>query len=101
MVAGGQQHHSEVGVRLKEPTALEEGRAFIQELEVHPTGSGPLDGLSFAVRDLIDIGGCTTGCGNPSWRYTHPPATVNAVKRSLYSALHVFPVQLASHTGMY
>ena len=100
MVAGGQQHHSEVGVRLKEPTALEEGRAFIQELEVDPTDSGPLDGLSFAVKDLIDIDS-KSAYGNPSWRYTHSPATVSAVKRSLYSALHVFPVQLALHTGMY
>ena len=61
MVAGGQQHHSEVGVRLKEPTALEEGRAFIQELEVDPTDSGPLDGLSFAVKDLIAIHCKTSG----------------------------------------
>ena len=79
MVVGGQQQGSEGGVRPKGPTALEEGRAFVQEIEVDPTGSGPLDGLSFAVKDLIDIGGYKTGCGNPSWRYTHPPATVNAV----------------------
>ena len=56
------------------------GRAtFLQKLEVNPTGSGPLNGLSFAVKDLIDIGGHKTGCGNPSWGYSHPPATVNAV----------------------
>ncbi len=101
MVVGGQQQGSEGGVRPKGPTALKEGRAFVQEIEVDPTGSGPLAGLSFAVKDLIDIGGYKTGCGNPSWRYTHPPATVNAVKRSLYSALHVFPVQPALHTDMY
>jgi amidase len=79
MVAGGQQHESEGGVRPREPTAVEESRAFVQKVEVNPTGSGPLDGLSFAVKDLIDIGGHKTGCGNPSWRYSHPPATVNAV----------------------
>ena len=79
MVAGGEQHKSEGGVRPKEPTAVEEGRAFVQKVEVNSTGSGPLDGLSFAVKDLIDIGGYKTGCGNPSWRYSHPPATVNAV----------------------
>src|SRR5919107_5105725 len=78
MVAGG-QHGTEGGVRPKEATAVEEGSAFVQEIEVDPTGSGPLDGLTFAVKDLVDIGGYKTGCGNPNWRYTHPPATVNAV----------------------
>src|ERR671927_480846 len=78
MVAGG-QHGTEGGVRPKEAAAVEEGSAFVQELEVDPTGSGPLDGLTFAVKDLIDIGGHKTGYGNPSWRKTHPPASVNAV----------------------
>src|ERR671916_885518 len=79
MVASGQGHKSEGGVRPNEPTAVEEGRAFVQKVEVNPTGSGPLDGLSFAVKDLIDIGGYKTGCGNPSWGNTPPPASVNAV----------------------
>ena len=79
MVASGQLHKSEGGVRPDEPTAVEEGSAFVQRVEVNPTGSGPLDGLRFAVKDLIDIGGHKTGCGNPSWQYSHPPATVNAV----------------------
>src|ERR687889_1730894 len=78
MVSGG-QHGIEGGVRPKEAAAVEEGSAFVQELEVDPTGSGPLDGLTFAVKDLIDIGSHKTGCGNPNWRYTHPPATVYAV----------------------
>ena len=60
-------------------TGLAEGNAFVESVEVDPTGSGPLDGLSFAVKDLIDIGGHKTGCGNPSWRDTHPPASVHAV----------------------
>ena len=42
-------------------------------------GSGPLDGLSFAVKDIIDVGGHVTGCGNPAWRDTHPRAATNAV----------------------
>ena len=79
MVASGHQNKSEGGARPNGPTAVEEGRAFVQKVEVNPTGSGPLDGLSFAVKDLIDIGGHKTGCGNPSWQYSHPPATVNAV----------------------
>jgi amidase len=56
-----------------------EGNAFVESVEVDPRGSGPLDGSSFAVKDLIDIGGHKTGCGNPTWRETHPPASVNAV----------------------
>ena len=56
-----------------------EGDAFIEGVEVDPTRSGLLDGLSFAVKDLIDIGGYKTGCGNPSWGDTHPPASMNAV----------------------
>jgi amidase len=56
-----------------------EAGAFVQLLKLEPTGSGPLDGLSFGVKDLIDIGGYVTGCGNPDWAKTHPPAAVNAV----------------------
>ncbi len=54
MDAGGQQG-SEGGVHPKEPTALEEGRAFVQEIEVDPVGSGPLDGLSFAIKHLVKL----------------------------------------------
>jgi amidase len=42
------------------------------------SGSGPLHGLSFAVKDLIDIAGSVTGCGNPDWRRSHAPATATA-----------------------
>ena len=59
-------------------TVAESG-AFMEEFEIEPTGSGPLDGLRFAVKDLIDIAGHKTGCGNPSWRETHPVAAVHAV----------------------
>jgi amidase len=58
---------------------IAEDRAFVDSFEVGPTGSGTLDGLSFAVKDLIDIGGHVTGCGNPDWRDTHAPAAANAV----------------------
>jgi amidase len=55
------------------------GAAFVESFDVGPTGSGALDGLSFAVKDLIDIGGRKTACGNPTWRDTHPPAVAHAV----------------------
>ena len=58
---------------------VEESGAFVQLLEIEPTGSGPLDGLCFGVKDLIDIRGYITGCGNPDWAESHPPAAVNAV----------------------
>lgn len=42
------------------------------------TGVGPLSGLRFGVKDLIDIEGDITGAGNPTWYDTHPPATATA-----------------------
>jgi amidase len=42
------------------------------------TGVGPLRGLTFAVKDLIDTSGSVTGAGNPDWRRTHTAATANA-----------------------
>jgi amidase len=60
-------------------TGAAEGDAFVERIEVEPTVPGALDGLNFAVKDLIDLGGHKTGCGNPSWRETHPPASANAV----------------------
>ena len=34
---------------------------------MRPRAAGPLDGLRFAVKDLIDVAGCRTGGGNPAW----------------------------------
>jgi amidase len=31
------------------------------------------------VKDIIDVAGRTTGCGNPSWQETHPPPRSHAV----------------------
>jgi amidase len=39
------------------------------------TGSGLLNGLTFAVKDIFDIAGHPTGAGNPTWLATHPVAT--------------------------
>jgi amidase len=57
---------------------FESSGAFVQRLEIEPCQSGPLDGLTFAVKDMIDLAGAVTGCGNPTWARTHPPAVVNA-----------------------
>jgi amidase len=47
-------------------------------LQVAPTASGPLDGLRFAVKDLIDVEGVVTGGGNPDWSATHENAVRHA-----------------------
>jgi amidase len=80
-----------MGDRIKEPVVflscmrggqlgytVDDSGAFVSTFEVEPLSSGPLNGLRFAVKDLVDVGGKTTGCGNPTWRDTHPPAAVNA-----------------------
>ena len=61
------------------PITAEQSGAFIETFTLEPTADGPLRGLTFAVKDLIDIAGRKTGCGNPSWRETHPPARSHAV----------------------
>ena len=42
------------------------------------TGSGRLSGLSFAVKDLFDVAGAMTTCGNPDWARTHEQAEADA-----------------------
>ena len=39
---------------------------------------GLLSDLTFAVKDIIDVAGCRTGCGNPDWLRTHAPARHSA-----------------------
>ena len=40
--------------------------------------TGPLAGLSFAAKDIFDVAGFVTGCGNPDWAKGHAPATRHA-----------------------
>ena len=57
----------------------DEFNAFIdQDLRVKGADQGPLVGTSFSVKDLYDIAGYVTGCGNPTWAKTHAPATQTA-----------------------
>ncbi|HKP23685.1 MAG TPA: amidase family protein, partial [Dongiaceae bacterium] len=46
--------------------------------DVDGAGSGPLKGLTFATKDIFDIAGRVTGCGNPDWLASHAPATKHA-----------------------
>ena len=45
---------------------------------VKGSGSGPLAGLSFGVKDIYDIAGHKTGFGSPDWLATHDAATRTA-----------------------
>jgi amidase len=47
-------------------------------LAVAPTSAGPMNGLTFAVKDLIDVAGTRTGGGNPDWLKSHAPAAKSA-----------------------
>ncbi|WP_225159451.1 amidase [Bradyrhizobium sp. BRP56] len=47
-------------------------------LQRAPHRSGPLSGLTFAVKDLFDVAGTVTGCGNPDWAATHEVAKADA-----------------------
>lgn len=59
--------------------SAEQSGAFMERFTLPPTRDGPLRGLRFAVKDIIDVAGHRTGCGNPTWLATHPPASVSAV----------------------
>ena len=61
------------------PITPDESGAFVERFDLEPTGRGVLDGLTFAIKDLIDVAGHKTGCGNPSWAEGRPAAAVDAV----------------------
>jgi hypothetical protein len=48
--------------------------AFIERFDLPPTGQGALSGLHFGLKDLVDVAGRVTGCGNPVWADTHGAA---------------------------
>jgi amidase len=52
--------------------------AFVERFVIEPTADGELRRASFAVKDLFDVAGHRTGCGNPTWAATHPPASSHA-----------------------
>ncbi|MEM7171971.1 MAG: amidase [Pseudomonadota bacterium] len=62
--------------------ALSDGLgAFIPDgvFQVSGSATGPLAGLTFAAKDIFDVEGLVTGCGNPQWAASHGPAQHNAV----------------------
>lgn len=67
--------------------ALDAGRpawdalgAFVPAPQPHIAGkaAGPLAGLTFAAKDIFDVAGFVTGCGNPDWAKSHAPALRHA-----------------------
>jgi amidase len=48
------------------------------DFEIAGAAGGPLHGLTFATKDIFDIAGRVTGCGNPDWLASHAPAANNA-----------------------
>ena len=53
--------------------------AFVEALSLAPYRDGVLNGLTFTVKDNIDVAGSRTSFGNPSWRDLHPAAIHNAL----------------------
>jgi amidase len=52
--------------------------AFIEVFNLAGNPNGPLSGRTFGAKDLFDIAGYQTGCGNPHWTATHPVAQTTA-----------------------
>ncbi len=52
--------------------------ALMCEFELKPKKCGVLDNLKFAVKDVIDIEGCKTSCGNPTWLEEQKQCKANA-----------------------
>ena len=52
------------------------GGAFVPgtERRIEGRAGGPLDGLTFAAKDLFDVAGLPTGGGNPDWPGNDAPA---------------------------
>jgi len=56
-----------------------------QRFALRGAAAGPLARVTFAAKDLFDIAGRVTGCGNPDWARTHGPAdgTASCVQKLL------------------
>ncbi|WP_337100809.1 amidase [Paenibacillus sp. YIM B09110] len=84
-----QNQHEQEGERLRQ---IERWNAYANaSIDVPPSGSGELTGKTFAVKDVFDIKGHTSGAGNPDWLRTHAPATdyASAVSKLLAAGAHM------------
>lgn len=53
--------------------------SLVERLDLAPHASGPLDGLTFTVKDNIDLAGLKTSYGSPAWRDAHAAPVHNAL----------------------
>ncbi|MGE4371865.1 MAG: amidase family protein [Xanthobacter sp.] len=53
--------------------------SLVEQLNLPPLGHGPLDGLTFTVKDNIDIAGHRTSYGSPAWQKTNPAPVYHAL----------------------
>ncbi|MFD2330421.1 amidase [Cohnella sp. GCM10020058] len=49
-----------------------------QDIKLEPTGSGLLDGIAFAAKDVFAVKGHIQGAGSPDWSRTHAAAAGHA-----------------------
>lgn len=58
---------------------FDSSHAFVERFEISPYAPGALDGLSFAVKDNIDLRDRRTSYGSKPWRAAHRPAAQHAL----------------------
>jgi len=68
--------------------------AFVpgKQFKIAGRPGGPLAGLAFAAKDIFDLEGRVTGCGNPDWALSHDaaPATASGVAKLLAAGADLF-----------
>lgn len=52
--------------------------AYIQTINVPPTGTGSLSNMTFAVKDVFALSGHVNSAGNPTWLATHDKSKTTA-----------------------
>ena len=61
------------------------------DVDIAGAAEGPLRGVRFAAKDIFDVAGTVTGCGNPDWASSHEAATAHsfAVQALLDAGAHL------------
>jgi len=64
---------------MSDPHKFDPFGSLVEGVSLEPLAAGPLDGLSFTVKDNIDIADRKTSYGNPTWRDQHQAPQYNAL----------------------